>query len=65
LRRKKELNPWSKMTCSWSLERDRSERIGLRGCRVTGWVKTEKPVGPGLTGYWTQVRPPPAADSAG
>jgi hypothetical protein len=50
----------SKMTCSWSLERDRSERIGLRGCRVTGWVKTEKPVVPGLTGYGTRLdRPPP------
>jgi hypothetical protein len=49
LRRKKGLKFRSKMTCSWSLERDRRERIGLRGCGVTGWVKTGKPVAPGLT----------------
>jgi hypothetical protein len=36
LRRKKELEFWSKMACSRSLEREGSEWIGLRGCRVTG-----------------------------
>jgi hypothetical protein len=52
------LKLWSKMTCSWSLERDRSEWIGLRGCRVMGWVKTEKPVVPGLTGWGTRLDRP-------
>jgi hypothetical protein len=60
LRGKKGLKFRSKMTCSWLLERDRSERIGLRGCGVTGWVKAGKPVAPGLTGYGTRLdRPPP------
>jgi hypothetical protein len=38
------------MTCSWSLERDMSEWIGLRGCRVMGWGENRKSVAPGLTG---------------
>jgi hypothetical protein len=29
------------MDSSWSLERDGSEWIGIKGCRVTGWVKTK------------------------
>jgi hypothetical protein len=55
----------SKMTCSWSLERDRSERIGLRGCRVTGWGENRKTRGTRSNRVWDPVRPPPAADSAG
>jgi hypothetical protein len=46
LRRKKGWKLRSKMTCSWSLERDRSEWIGLRGCGVTGWGENRKSVDP-------------------
>jgi hypothetical protein len=50
LSRKKVLEFWSKMAYSRSLERGGSEWIGIRGCRVTGWVKNRKSVVPGLIG---------------
>jgi hypothetical protein len=58
LRRKKGWSSWSKMACSWSLERDRSEWIGLRGCRVTGWGENRKSVAPCLTGCGTWLDRP-------
>jgi hypothetical protein len=59
LRRKKRWKLGSKMTCSWSLERDRSEWIGLRGCGVTGWGENRKTRGRGSNRVGSAVRPPP------
>jgi hypothetical protein len=44
--------------CFWSLERDRSEWIGLKGCRVMGKGKNSKTRGTRSDRVGNPVRPP-------